>query len=53
MRAASALTLRKPCQSKKLNDPNDVAVLPGCRRQTLQRREATMTRQNLPLGAKK
>jgi len=53
MRAASALTLRKPCQSKKINDLNDVVVLPGSERQTSLRREATMTRQILPVRAEK
>jgi hypothetical protein len=53
MRAASALTLRKPCQSKKINDLNDVAVLPGSGRQTLLCQRATMTRQILPPQAKK
>ena len=32
-RAASPLTLQKPCQAKKPNDLNDVALLPGSVRQ--------------------
>jgi len=53
MRAASALTLQKPCHSKKLNDLNAVAVLPGSGTQTLLDQRETMTRQILPLGPKK
>jgi hypothetical protein len=49
MPAASAFTLQKPCQSKKLNDFMDVQVLPGSETHDVPRQAARMARQFLPL----
>jgi hypothetical protein len=49
MRAASAFTLQKPCQSKKANDLNAVQYPPGSGQQDIGAAAATTTRQILPL----